>query len=120
MKKPNLISKTVRLPDYLVDYIEQQPGDTFTNKLCNLVEDCLHGDEDRQARLDRYKRQVAQYESMYTRLVNTYMDANRTILHMTRYLDDLKELAASCSEDPELQEPEPEDPDLVPGVMPFT
>lgn len=48
------ISKTVRLPADLVDYINRQEGSNFSQKLVNILEEYRHGDELRRERLAFY------------------------------------------------------------------
>lgn len=111
------ISKSIRLPDYLVEFIEAQEGDNFSEKLLGILYDYRCGDTDRQMMLQSYRRDIARYKDLYSRLINEYGEARSIIVRMHKHLDDMKELADRAAKE---SAPDPEDPDLVPGVMPFT
>ncbi len=115
----DLTSKSVRLPDYLIEYIESQEGKTFSEKLILLLDDLHHGEVERQKKLQSYQSRIGYYDKIYVRLLNDYGEARRIIISMHKYLDDLRRLAAKASI-PEPEVPEPEDPDFFPGNMPFT
>lgn len=53
--KSNLIQKSVRLPTEVIDFIEQQPGNNFSSKLLNLINEFINGDSDR-CRSMKYSR----------------------------------------------------------------
>lgn len=109
------ISKSVRLPDYLVEFIEQyQEGDNFSQKLMAILLEFRDGDDERQRMLESYRKDITKYRNLLNRLITDYGEARRIIIHMHKYLDDMQRLAS------EAIAPEPEDPDLLPGNMPFT
>lgn len=53
------ISKSVRFTSGQLEYIESQPGDTFTDKLSGILEDYRRGDEKRARELAYYNGQIA-------------------------------------------------------------
>lgn len=122
----HLISKTVRLPVYLVEFIEAQEGSTFTEKLQGVLNDARCGDSDYQIKLTHYKRQVERFERLYSDLVKDYDEARSAITKTEVRLDRLRRLAAKeLRADQESsvfkpRSPDTVDPDLIPGNMPFT
>ena len=54
----NLISKSVRIPKDMVDFIERQEGITFSEKLLGVLDEYRNGDADRQKRLQEYEAQL--------------------------------------------------------------
>ncbi len=54
----NTIQKSLRLPVDIVNYIELQPGDSFSNKLVNLLYDIMNGDEMRQGTIEKYDEMI--------------------------------------------------------------
>ena len=53
-----MIQKSVRLPAALVDFINAQPGNGFTDKLVQLIEEYKSGDLERRLILQRYDEQI--------------------------------------------------------------
>ena len=49
-----LISKSVRIPEDVVAFIETKEGETFSEKLLGIIKDYRQGDADRQRRLQEY------------------------------------------------------------------
>lgn len=72
------VSKTVRIPEELVAFVEARPGDTFTEKLVGLLDDLANGEdkrlddlafldkqiEDRRAKLSGYWELVAKVNNL--------------------------------------------------------
>lgn len=114
------ISKTIRLPLSLVQYIDQAPGDNFSQKLVGLLEDYQHGDEDRQRRLESYQRDIRQYSDLYCRLVSDYRRAHSNLVVVMRYLDELYSMAQKSLPEIRADTADQTDPDLRPGALPFT
>lgn len=54
-----LISKSVRLSSDQVDFIESQPGSTFTEKLSGILAEYKSGDAKRAEDLKYYDRMIA-------------------------------------------------------------
>jgi len=54
------ISKTVRLPADLVNYIDQQEGSNFSQKLVGILVDYQKGDKIRKDTLAYYNRAVSE------------------------------------------------------------
>lgn len=54
MRKKSASTKSVRLTDAQLAYIEGLKGKTFTEKLSLLVDDAIEGDEKRRAELQAY------------------------------------------------------------------
>lgn len=85
-----LISKTIRLPSDLLEFIETQPGDTFSAKLIGLVNEFRQGDEIRKVKLKHYNRTIKQYDQLYSKLANAYGVANRSIVNIMVWLDEVQ------------------------------
>ena len=120
MNVPSSVSKSVRLPCDLVDFIESQEGSNFSEKLLGILHEYRFGDEERQRMLASYRNDITRYRDLYNQLISDYGEARRIIIHMHRYLDDMQQMAARAVEPPESKPQEPEDPDLVPGNLPIT
>lgn len=54
VKEDNTVSKTIRLPVELVEYVELQDGKNFSSKLINLLDDVRNGDANRRATIAEY------------------------------------------------------------------
>ena len=54
VKEDNTVSKTIRLPVELVEYVELQDGKNFSAKLINLLDDIRNGDANRRATIAEY------------------------------------------------------------------
>ena len=54
VKDDNTVSKTIRLPVELVEYVELQDGKNFSSKLINLLDDVRNGDANRRATIAEY------------------------------------------------------------------
>lgn len=114
MSNMTTISKSIRLPTDLVEFIEAQEGSNFSEKLVSILLEYRDGDADRQRVLESYRQGISRYKELFNRLISDYGEARRIIIHMHRYLDDMQRMAARAVAPP----PEPEDPDLK--DMPFT
>ena len=54
----DLVTKSMRLPPDIVEYIEQQEGDTFTAKFIDLVYEIMNGDKQRAENLAWYESTI--------------------------------------------------------------
>lgn len=54
-----LVSKSVRIPEELVEFVETRPGETFTEKLVGLLDDLATGKDKRLADLERLDGYIA-------------------------------------------------------------
>lgn len=86
------VSKTIRLPLDLVEYIELQDGENFSQQLQGILNDYRRGDADRKKRLAEYRRSIDRYRDVYDRLVSDYEEAQVIISNMYSYLRRLKRL----------------------------
>lgn len=55
-----MVQKSIRLPSYLVDFINEQPGSDFSKKLVVLLTEYKNGDLERKLMLQRYDEQIAE------------------------------------------------------------
>lgn len=55
MSKNDLVSKSVRLPSDLVEFVEAWEGKDFTSKLINLLEELRSGAEQREVDIQNYR-----------------------------------------------------------------
>ncbi len=85
-----MISKTVRFPVALVDFIDSQPGENFSQRLVGFLEDCQSGEASRQKRLSDYQCDIRRYSDLYSRLVSDYREAHRIMVNMQHYLSQLQ------------------------------
>lgn len=75
--------KSVRMSDDLIELIEQQVGDTFTEKLQNLVTRCVWELPMQEEKLEQIQRQIQSerqrlrdLQTLYRKLNNIYNDLN--------------------------------------------
>lgn len=54
-----MYSKSVRFPEDLVTFVEQQPGEDFSKKLVGVLREYRDGNERRQADIRFYDGQIA-------------------------------------------------------------
>lgn len=83
--KYSLIPKTVRLPSYLVDFVEQQPGGDFSKKLVGVLNEYRDGDERRRKMIEQYDEQI---EERRSRLLDLVARTNKLTV-VSRKVDDL-------------------------------
>lgn len=87
-----LISKSLRLPSDVVDYVEQQPGDTFTSKLVTLLREVRDGDQERAENLAWYESTL---KERYQKLEDLNDDIYRIqliLLHLHHAVDEIDKL----------------------------
>lgn len=87
------VSKSVRLPLSLVEFIEKQPGENFSQKLLMILIDYRDGDMKRKYELDQYYSKLRRCRETYDRLAIDYAKAHRIIGSMMYYLNELSDLA---------------------------
>lgn len=87
-----LISKSLRLPSDVVDYVEQQPGDTFTSKLVTLLREVRDGDQQRAENLAWYESIL---KERYQKLEDLNDDIYRIqliLMHLHHAVDEIDKL----------------------------
>ncbi len=91
----NNISKTVRIPSDLVDFINQQEGTDFTKRLVTVLMFAKDGDALHRITIDSYNDAVERQKKLLVRL--TDLEATLTVLdQLTVLIKDLvKELQRS-------------------------
>lgn len=55
------VTKCIRMTPSVESYIDQQPGENFTDKFANLIEEVRSGEADRLARISRCEAKLAKY-----------------------------------------------------------
>ncbi len=87
-----LISKSLRLPSDVVDYVEQQPGDNFTSKLVTLLREVRDGDQQRAENLAWYESTL---KERYQKLEDLNDDIYRIqliLMHLYHAVDEIDKL----------------------------
>ena len=87
-----LISKSLRLPSDVVDYVEQQPGDNFTSKLVTLLREVRDGDQQRAENLAWYESTL---KERYQKLEDLNDDIYRIqliLMHLHHAVDEIDKL----------------------------
>ncbi len=87
------VGKSVRLPLSVVEFIEKQPGDNFSQQLLGILIDYRDGDEARREELDLYHLKIRRCSETYDRLSTDYARAHRIMSSMVYYLNELQDLA---------------------------
>lgn len=79
----DLIQKSVRLPDELVDYVELQEGRTFSQKLVHLLTEIRKGDADRQRILADYDKRIDSRRHYLNELQKKIYDASEILRRLS-------------------------------------
>lgn len=101
------MSKSVRLPEHLVSFIERQPpkdGD-FTSKLVGLLTECAEGEEKRKKNIAYYdelikrrQKEVTAYNDLLSS-VRRFLQVSTSTEHLlSDLLESLKKLEAARQE----------------------
>lgn len=88
----DLVTKSMRLPPDIVEYIEQQEGDTFTAKFIDLVYEIMNGDKQRAENLAWYESTL---KERYQKLEDLNDDIYRIqliLLHLHHAVDEIDKL----------------------------
>lgn len=88
----DLIQKSVRLPTYLIEYIEEQDGRDFSKKLLGLLNDVYAGDEKRRRDIADYQRLIAQKQQKLRQLSGQIYDAARILDRLAGVLADAEDM----------------------------
>jgi antitoxin component of MazEF toxin-antitoxin module len=92
MKGNDLISKTVRLPKYIVDYVNIQDGNTFTAKLVNLLDEVQSGEAKRIKVLNEYDRQIMERKETLNELSQNMYNANLVSQKLDRFYNSISDI----------------------------
>lgn len=79
------VSKTVRIPEELVAFVEARPGDTFTEKLVGLLDDLANGNDKRLADLQYLDKVIEGRKDVFASYWNL-VDRVRGFEHLYRQL----------------------------------
>ena len=88
----DLVTKSMRLPPDIVEYVEQQPGDTFTSKLVTLLREVRDGDQQRAENLAWYESTL---KERYQKLEDLNDDIYRIqliLMHLHHAVDEIDKL----------------------------
>jgi ubiquitin C-terminal hydrolase len=88
----DLISKTVRLPKYIIDYVNLQEGNTFTARLINLLEEVQNGEASRIKILNDYDRQIQERKETLSDLSQNMYNANLVSQKLDRFYNSISEI----------------------------
>lgn len=88
----DLIAKSMRLPADVVDYVEEQPGDTFTSKFVALVRDIKDGEQRRTERLAYYERTIAANHKKLEDQNQKIYQISKVLLHLHKAVDEINNL----------------------------
>ena len=77
MKKTNI--RSIRFSDELADLIDQQTGNTFTQKFENLITRCIWEQPKREEELDRLDKAIAQKKEQLRKINAQIAELNYTI-----------------------------------------
>lgn len=72
MKAPKNIQKSIRITEKVAQYIEQQNGEGFNEKFCNMVMYCMEKEAELKRQEKLYKNRIEQY--------NIEIDKKRAVL----------------------------------------
>ena len=87
-----LISKSLRLPSDVVDYVEQQPGDNFTFKLVTLLREVRDGDQQRAENLAWYESTLKEKWQKLEELNDDIYRIQLILMHLHHAVDEIDKL----------------------------
>lgn len=88
----DLVTKSMRLPSDIVDYVEQQPGDTFTSKLVTLLREVKDGDQQRAENLAWYESTIEANRQKIAKQNEEIYQIQRVLLHLQHAVDEIDKL----------------------------
>lgn len=88
----DLVTKSMRLPPDIVDYIEQQEGDTFTAKFIDLVYEIMYGDKQRAENLAWYESTIEANRQKIAKQNQEIYQIQRVLLHLHHAVDEIDKL----------------------------
>ena len=83
----DLVTKSMRLPPDIVEYIEQQEGDTFTAKFIDLVYEIMNGDKQRAENLAWYESTIEANRQKIAKQNQEIYQIQRVLLHLHHAVD---------------------------------
>ena len=88
----DLVTKSMRLPPDIVEYIEQQEGDTFTAKFIDLVYEIMNGDKQRVENLAWYESTIEANRQKIAKQNQEIYQIHRVLLHLHHAVDEIDKL----------------------------
>lgn len=88
----DLVTKSMRLPLDIVEYIEQQEGDTFTAKFIDLVYEIMNGDKQRAENLAWYESTIEANRQKIAKQNQEIYQIQRVLLHLHHAVDEIDKL----------------------------
>lgn len=88
----DLVTKSMRLPPDIVEYIEQQEGDTFTAKFIDLVYEIMNGDKQRAEHLAWYESTIEANRQKIAKQNQEIYQIQRVLLHLHHAVDEIDKL----------------------------
>ena len=88
----DLVTKSMRLPPDIVDYIEQQEGDTFTAKFIDLVYEIMNGDKQPAENLAWYESTIEANRQKIAKQNQEIYQIQRVLLHLHHAVDEIDKL----------------------------
>lgn len=82
----------MRLPSDIVEYIEQQEGDTFTSKLVTLLREVRDGDQERAENLAWYESTLKERYKKLEELDDDIYRIIKVLLHLHHAVDEIDKL----------------------------
>lgn len=84
-----MIQKSVRIPGYLVEYVDSQPGADFSKKLIGILTEYKNGDLERKVMLQRYDEQIAERRKRLDTLMQKVNSASMIARRLDAFFDEL-------------------------------
>ena len=88
----DLVTKSMRLPPDIVEYIEQHEGDTFTAKFIDLVYEIMNGDKQRAENLAWYESTIEANRQKIAKQNQEIYQIQRVLLHLHHAVDEIDKL----------------------------
>lgn len=86
------VSKSVRIPVELVDYIELQEGYTFSDKLITLLDDVKNGDAKRRKMISEYDKQIDLRKQKLKELSDNMYEAAKVNKNLDRFYSSISNI----------------------------
>lgn len=92
-------SRTVRLSDDMIDLIDRQQGETFTQRFENLVTRCVWELPQKEKELEHYKLQIKREQKQLSKLSQQVYEYHEIVQQLNGKIDALGKLLKSLSLD---------------------
>ena len=95
-----MYSKSVRFPEDLAAFVEQQPGEDFSKKLVGVLREYRDGNERRQADIRFYDAQIAQRRAKLRELTDKINSTSMIYRRVEALVNEVDAAEQECPQEP--------------------